>query len=104
MSNQLKNLILQLGVGGTIAVVILIVVFKYGFPALKTRKNGVRCIQSPDAKAALERNLLSNAAIDRTELKVDALGKESAQQTTHLGMIATQATKQTDLLQKLVKK
>ena len=104
MSAQLKSSLLQLGVGGTIAVAILIVVFKYGVPALRSRKNGIRCIHSPDAKAALNRNLLAAAAVERTELKVDALGIQSAQQTTHLGMIVTQGAKQTELLQRIADK
>lgn len=104
MNEELKSLILQLGVGGIIAVVILIVVFKYGFPALKARKNGVRCIHSPDAKAALERNLLASATIGRVEGKVDDLQQDSTAQTTHLGIIALQSGKQTELLQKLVNK
>ena len=100
----LSKLIFQLGAGGILAVVILIVVFKFGYPMLKARKNGVRCVHLPEVRDALKSNLLSSAAVDRVELKVDTLGKESTEQTTHLKGIAMQATKQTDLLQQLVNK
>lgn len=102
---QLKSLILQLGVGGILALAILFVVFKYGYPALKAKKaNGPRCLHMPEVRGALERNLLSSKTIDRVENKVDDLQTESTEQTTYLKIISTQSGEQTKLLQRLVNK
>lgn len=104
MNSELTKMILQLSGAGLLAIVILIVVFKFGYPALKVKKNGVRCVHLPEVRKALERNLLSSATVDRVELKVDDLQEDSTIQTTHLGIIRTQSEKQTQLLQELVNK
>lgn len=104
MNPELTKAILQLSGAVLGAVVILIVVFKFGYPALKARKNGVRCVHLPEVRDALKSSLLSSTAIDRVELKVDTLGKESTEQTTHLKLISAEAKEQTRLLGKLVNK
>ena len=113
MNPELTKAILQLSGAVLGVVVILIVIFKYGYPFLKAVKaNGnseegnrrSRCVHLPEVRTAIERNLLSSAAIGRVEAKVDDLQEDSTIQTTHLKGIATEAKEQTKLLQQLVNK
>lgn len=108
MSESLTKLILQLGVGGIFAIVILVVVFKFlknGFGKQKNFASGTnnpRCVHMPEVRTAIDNTLLSKETTERVEDKVDDLQKDSTVQTTHLKIISDQAGKQTALLEKLV--
>ena len=103
MNPDLVKILATVGSGGTFAIIVLLLVFKF-LRSKKQCNDGLRCVNIPEVREALKTNLLTGEASSRLEGKIDDLKEDSTVQTTHLKIISTQSEKQTELLQRLVNK
>jgi hypothetical protein len=87
---KLGEYVLQLGVGGAFAVIVIAVVLTIVFKRVgRGGKNHTPCIYTEDAKKALERNLLSHDSQKRQEKTLERIKDHGLEQTTVLREIKT---------------
>lgn len=93
--------ILQIGTGGAFLLIALFIIGKFYLP--KRAKGGTHCINTPQAREAMDNNKSMKETLARLETNMGDQVKEQIETTFILRSIHTESEKQTKALTSLVR-